>query len=158
MVSGWIYDEAAGVSAIAAARFLTSPCLPFCMRHKVVSDGVLIAVEQSVGSVAWHVFRGMDLVGSDITHLPLGKSQVHLSSALGSQSLVLLERAADNTGGDGHVTVVAVNQIQQSAFCSSCSCRRLRARGVAALAGSPHLRPAAFQAATIVTVLKRGGL
>ena len=95
---------------MTAARFLTSPCLPFCMRHKFVSDGVLVVVEQSVGSVAWHVFRGMVQVGSGITHLPLGKSQVHLSSALGSQSLVLLERAADNTGGDGQVTVVAVIQ------------------------------------------------
>ena len=44
------------------------------------------------------------------THLPLGESQIHLSSALGSQSLVLLERATDNTGGDGKVAVVAVSK------------------------------------------------
>lgn len=62
-------------------------------------------------------FLGAVRVGSGITHLPLGKSEVHLSSALGSQSLVFLERAADNTGGDGQVTVVAVIRIQQSVFC-----------------------------------------
>lgn len=42
------------------------------------------------------------------TNRPLGKPEVHLSSLLGSQPLVLLERATDNARCDGEVAVVAV--------------------------------------------------
>lgn len=45
---------------------------------------------------------------SSSTHLPLGEPQVHLSSALSLQSLVLLQRAADDARSDGDVAVVAV--------------------------------------------------
>jgi hypothetical protein len=41
-------------------------------------------------------------------YLPLGESQIHLASALGSNSLVLLQASADNAGGDGQVAVVAI--------------------------------------------------
>jgi hypothetical protein len=48
------------------------------------------------------------LFGSVSPYLPLGESQVHLASALGSDSLILLQASADNAGGDGQVAVVAI--------------------------------------------------
>lgn len=42
------------------------------------------------------------------THLPLSKSELLLSSALGLQALLLLKGPADGTGGNGEVAVVTV--------------------------------------------------
>jgi hypothetical protein len=47
-------------------------------------------------------------------YLPLGESQVHLASSLGSNSLILLQASADDAGGDGQVAVVA---IRKKGFC-----------------------------------------
>lgn len=41
------------------------------------------------------------------THLPLCKSQVHLSPALGGESLVVFQASAHDAAGDGEVAVVA---------------------------------------------------
>jgi hypothetical protein len=41
------------------------------------------------------------------TYLPLGELEVHLSTALGRNSLVLLERSTNDTGRDGEESVVA---------------------------------------------------
>lgn len=38
--------------------------------------------------------------------LPLGKPKLHVATALGSNSLLLVEAAADGTGGNGQVAVV----------------------------------------------------
>lgn len=46
-----------------------------------------------------------------ITYRPLGKAQIHLAPALGNDSLVLLEAAADSAGRDGQVSVVAVSKV-----------------------------------------------
>jgi len=48
---------------MAAARFLTSPCLPFCIGSELVSDFLLLVVEQIVGSVAWCVLIGVIRAG-----------------------------------------------------------------------------------------------
>lgn len=42
-----------------------------------------------------------------MTYRPLGKAQIHLSSALSGDSLVLLQAAAHDARGDGEVAVVA---------------------------------------------------
>lgn len=42
------------------------------------------------------------------TYLPLGKSQLHLASLLGLDSLVLFQASADSAGRDGQVAIVAV--------------------------------------------------
>ena len=47
------------------------------------------------------------------TDLPLCKPQVHLSTALSSQSLVLLEGPTHDTGSDCEVTVVAVSFVSR---------------------------------------------
>ena len=44
------------------------------------------------------------------TYLPSDKTQVHLSTALSSDSLVLLEAAANSTGSNGQVAVVTVDR------------------------------------------------
>lgn len=44
---------------------------------------------------------------ADSTHLPLGESQVHVSPALGCESLVVLQTSAHDAAGDGEVAVVA---------------------------------------------------
>lgn len=41
------------------------------------------------------------------THLPLCESQVHVSTALGGESLVVLQASAHDAAGDGEVAVVA---------------------------------------------------
>lgn len=41
------------------------------------------------------------------THLPLCEPQVHVSSALGGESLVVLQASAHDAAGDGEVAVVA---------------------------------------------------
>ena len=41
-------------------------------------------------------------------YLPLGKPEIHLPATLGNESLILLQAAADGTGRDGQVAVVAV--------------------------------------------------
>lgn len=50
------------------------------------------------------------------TDLPLCKSQVHLSTALSSQSLVLLQGPTHDTGSDCEVTVVAVSFVSRMVF------------------------------------------
>lgn len=42
-----------------------------------------------------------------MTDLPLCEPQVHLSATLSSHSLVFLQRATNDTGRNGQVTVVA---------------------------------------------------
>lgn len=49
-------------------------------------------------------------MASGCPYLPLCEPQVHLSSPLGLQSLIILQRAAHNTRGDGQVAVVAVEK------------------------------------------------
>lgn len=44
---------------------------------------------------------------AESTHLPLGESQVHISPALGGESLVVLQASAHDAAGDGKVAVVA---------------------------------------------------
>lgn len=48
------------------------------------------------------------------TNLPLGELQVHLTTTLSGGTGLLLERAADRTGSDGHVAVVAIPRERQS--------------------------------------------
>jgi len=48
------------------------------------------------------------------TDLPLCKSQVHLSAALSSQSLVFLQGPTHDTGSDCEVTVVAVSFVSRT--------------------------------------------
>lgn len=48
------------------------------------------------------------------THLPLGKSQIHISPALGGESLVVLQASAHDAAGDGKVAVVAA-QLEEMA-------------------------------------------
>lgn len=85
-----IYDDGALCSAIAAAftsaTFLTSPCLPF-FSFKCQSNFVSKA--------------------SNCTHVPLGHSQLHLSSSLSCQSLVILQASSNDSCGDRQVFVVA---------------------------------------------------
>lgn len=45
-----------------------------------------------------------------LTHLPLGEAEFALAPSLGSDALVLLERAAHDARCDGNVAVVAVQQ------------------------------------------------
>lgn len=42
------------------------------------------------------------------TYLPLGEAEIHVTTALSSKSLLLVKAAADGTGGNGQVAVVAV--------------------------------------------------
>jgi hypothetical protein len=59
------------------------------------------------------VFQLLSRVSSLLTDRPLCKSQVHLSTALSSQSLVFLERPTHDTGSDCEVTVVAVSFVSR---------------------------------------------
>lgn len=49
------------------------------------------------------------------THRPLGKSQIRLATALGDQSLLLLQASAHGAGSDGEVAVVAA--VRESGSC-----------------------------------------
>lgn len=57
-------------------------------------------------------------------YIPLGESQLHLASALGNDSLVLLQASADNAGGDAQVAVVAVGEKMLASRCSGTVARR----------------------------------
>jgi hypothetical protein len=59
------------------------------------------------------------------SYVPLGESKIHLASALGNDSLLLLQAAADNAGGDGQVAVVAIGERPMLASrCSGTVARR----------------------------------
>lgn len=45
------------------------------------------------------------------TYRPLGETQVHLATTLGSNSLILLEAAANGAGRNGQVAVVAIKVV-----------------------------------------------
>jgi hypothetical protein len=47
-----------------------------------------------------------------MAYLPLGETKIHLAAALSDKALLLLEASADDTGGDGQVSVVAIREIQ----------------------------------------------
>lgn len=68
------------------------------------------------------------------TNLPLGELQVHLATTLSGGTGLLLERAADRTGSDGHVAVVAIPRERQSWVEAALSGK-----------GKAYVRPAAFQ-------------
>ena len=53
------------------------------------------------------------LCSDESTHLPLGETEVHLTTALGVQAGSLLQRAAHGTGGNGEVAVVTGNRNEQ---------------------------------------------
>ena len=97
-----IYDDWDPASAIeaafASATLLTSPCLPFCPEDSSVN-------------------LSRDPIPSPltiVTHVPLGESQLHLSSSLSCQSLVVFQASADDSCGDRQVFVVAVGRIVRS--------------------------------------------
>lgn len=78
-------------AALADARFLRSPCLPFCCDHQSVFDSPVLIVPRSHSEA----------------YLPLGESQLHLSTALSGEPLVVLQASAHDAAGDGEVAVVA---------------------------------------------------
>lgn len=91
-------------------------------------------------------------VPSRSTHLPLGKPQVHLSSALGLQSLLLFQRAADDARSDGDVAVVAVPGAESVSIRMLQESVALRAAGADEVwDDGTYVIPAAFHAKTIVT-------
>jgi len=104
-------DPAASAMAcsLALANDLFSPCLPFCeggcISANVQSTTILRHCSVRVTIHGLVAFRVTSLQG--ISYLPLCESKVHLSSSLGDQSLVLLERSAHNAGCDREVAVVA---------------------------------------------------
>lgn len=79
-------------SAFAVARFFDSPCLPFCAMFSSAPLSQPRPPSQST------------------THLPLRDTEIHLSSALGSESLVVLQASAHDAAGDGEVAVVTVTR------------------------------------------------
>lgn len=95
----------------AAARFLASPCLPFCC-------GIIVSHRRQSRSA-----------GSVTPYRPLGKSKVHLASALDGNALILLEASADNTGGDSQVAVVAIREMWVSSSARSRSVGAASRRG-----------------------------
>ena len=80
-----------------------------------------------------------------MTNLPLGKLQVGLSTALGIKTLGVLEGSADCTRSNGKVFVVTVSMVLWLAIATDKRqrmvnhCQKL------------YVKPAAFQAATILT-------
>lgn len=68
-------------------------------------------LDLSLLSVLFHRQSAYPLIPSrksSSTYVPLGKLQIHLSSALGSDSLVILKTSANDASSDGQVAVVAV--------------------------------------------------
>jgi hypothetical protein len=106
-------------AAFSAATLFISEALPFC-------DGV--PPGQSLGSI-----RAPPANNQIWTHLPLGELELGLATALGDDALVLLQAAADGTGRNGEVAVVAIRGKYVS---QARSARRgLRARRVAGVSG-----------------------
>lgn len=87
--------------ALASARFLTSPCLPFCQFGRFASA----ELPQRRMSALPH------------THRPLRKLQVLLAPALSQEPLILLQAAAHGAGGDSEVAVVAGVRDRVSPVC-----------------------------------------
>lgn len=91
-----IYEDdpaaSTAASAFAVARFFDSPCLPFYCHNLVSARSHPRPSSQST------------------THLPLRDTEIHLSSALGSESLVVLQASAHDAAGDGEVAVVTVTR------------------------------------------------
>lgn len=86
-LSSMVYFSACDAisAALAAPKFFTSPCLPFCTYYQHLPFALLF----------------------NLTHLPLCESQVHLSTALRLYTGVLLQRATNDTGRHCEVSVVA---------------------------------------------------
>lgn len=98
--------------ALASARFLTSPCLPFCCNaQQLVSHSFCVIFPPGPRATHHHI----------PTHRPLCKFEILLASALGRESILLLQAAAHDAGGDGEVAVVAAPE---------------RTSGIALVAGS----------------------
>jgi hypothetical protein len=75
-----------------STTFLTSPCLPFWNSFK----SAFALQPQAIGN---------------FTHGPLSASQLGDASSLSYQSLLVLETASYNTGGDCEVLVVAIEEL-----------------------------------------------
>ena len=75
-----------------------------------------------------------------VPYLPLRHLQLHVSTSLGSEAMLLLKTPANDPGGDRKVSVVAVIQSRQLPVVNN-----------ARMWGPSHVNPAAFQAATILT-------
>jgi hypothetical protein len=116
---------------LTSARFLTSPCLPFCSKSPV-----------SHSALHWHP-RGIE---TGYTDLPLGETEFHVSTALSSETGAVLERPANRARSDGQVAVVAgkVDNCQ----------RRFATRHRKLDQGVAYVRPADFHAKTILTVVR----
>jgi hypothetical protein len=88
--------------------------------------------------------------GRKRTHVPLGKSQLRLSSSLSLQSLLLLQASSNDSCGDREVLVVTVwgvlsVQLFAMAHLLNCSADWARRRI------GTYVRPAAFHANAIVS-------
>ena len=90
-----LYHSFPACSAISAAftsaKLLFSPCLPLCPQCISLPSPTTHPQPPPQAS----------------THLPLCKSQLHLSSPLCLQSRLFFKRPSDNTGCDGKVAVIA---------------------------------------------------
>lgn len=75
-----------------------------------VLDLTLLAVLQLRYIGVSHSVRCPSSYGRIASHLPLGETEIHLSTTLGNESLVLLQAAAHDARGDGEVAVVAGNR------------------------------------------------
>lgn len=88
------------------------------------------------------------------THLPLRDTQIHLSTALGGKSLVVLQASAHDAAGDGEVSIVAVNaRFRSSApHRSPVPAQFISSKKSIAWSMGTHVRPAAFHANVILAV------
>lgn len=91
---------AAIASALAVESCWTSPCLPFYTFPR----------PQSAFLPPFPSIHGL----YSFTHLPFGKLEIRLTTALGLQARALLERSAHSARSDGKVAVVAVKVRQVS--------------------------------------------
>lgn len=96
------------------------------------------------------------------TYLPLGEAKLRLAATLSNESLLLVQAAADGTGGNGQVAVVAiiVRKLASHAFlsfgarhCSVIGAGRVSMSAEKMVGGQTYVKPAAFQAAVILAVL-----
>ena len=77
-----------------------------------VLDFTLLAVllrYKSLATRAHHLFTQHPQEKTPKTYLPLGETKFHLSTALSSNSSLVVEASADSAGRDGQVSVVAIH-------------------------------------------------